>query len=272
MNKGNEFVMYSSKEIERTLDDSFLTDPLRNARKKELELLQHELLELHEIFKTPLNILDIGIGDGHVPVNFENASWANIENYIGIDNSGRELEHCKENINKAGLSGKVKIFEFDAANLDDESFRPKLPPSFHAVICTYFTPGNFRPLEIEFKEDESGHIAPYPSQALNPNKKFQKVFSGSYKLLCKGGKLILGSTYIESAATRLKQEEFYKKCGMRIITTEKDQFTATREGFWSERFTAEKIYSYLNWIAPENIKFIPLDNADFARMIIAIKP
>jgi len=264
-------VMYNSEEVERTLNDNFLTDDLRNARKKELELLQKELFDLHDFFKTPLKVFDIGIGDGYVPINFGKELLANIETYIGIDNSARELEHCNKNISKVELSSKIKTFEFDATNLNDQSFRQKLPLPFHAILCTYFTPGNFRPDEIKLEEDKFGHIKPYLAETLNPNKKFQKVFSEAYKLLCKNGKLFLGSTYIESSTTRLKQEEFYKKCGMNIITTEKDQFTATREGFWSERFTEEKIYSYLSWVPRENIKFISLDKENFARMIVIIK-
>lgn len=263
--------MYSSEEVERTLNDNFLTDDIRNARKKELEFLQKELSELYDFFKTPLKIFDIGIGDGYVPINFEKKLLENIKIYIGIDNSTRELEQCERNISKVGLSSKIKTFEFDATNLDDDSFCQKLSSPFHAIICTYFTPGNFRPDEIKLEEDKFGHITSYPAQVLNPNKKFQKVFSEAYKLLCEGGKLILGSTYIQSAATRLKQEEFYKNCGMHVITTEEDEFTATHEGFWSERFTDEKIYSYLNWIARENIKFVPLDKENFARMIVVTK-
>jgi SAM-dependent methyltransferase len=264
-------VMYSSEKVERTLDDNFLTNNLRNARKNESELLQKELSDLYDFFKIPLKVFDIGIGDGYVPISFKKKLLANIETYIGIDNSTRELEHCNRNVSKVELSNKIKTFEFDATNLNDDSFRQKLPLPFHAVICTYFTPGNFRPDEIKLEEDELGHIKPYSVEALNPNKKFQKVFSEAYKLLCKNGKLILGSTYIESSATRLKQEEFYKNCGMNIITTEKDNFTATREGFWSERFTDEKVYSYLSWIPRENIRFLSLDKENFAQMIVMKK-
>lgn len=264
-------VMYSSEEVERTLNDNFLTGALRNARKREIELLQEELVILHDLFKTPLRIFDIGIGDGYVPLKFDRKIWSDIDSYIGIDNSARELEHCESNIRDLKFSEKVKLFEFDAVNLDYPSFHQKHLLPFHAVICTYFTPGNFRPDNINIAEDRFGQIAPYPAQSLKPNKKFQRVFSDAYKLLCRGGKLILGSTYIDSTATRKKQEEFYKNCGMHIITTEKDEFTATREGFWSERFTDEKIYSYFDWIERGDIKFIPLDSENFARMIVIKK-
>ena len=267
----NKSVMYSSEEVERTLNDTFLTDALRVARKKELELLQEELGTLYDFFKTPLKIFDIGVGDGYVPINLQRKLLNNIEGYIGIDNSLRELKQFEKNVHEAKLENKIRAFEFDANNLADVSFHQKLPLPFHAVICTYFTPGNFRPDEIKLEEDEAGHIKSYPIEILNPNKKFQKVFSEAYKLLCDGGKLILGSIYIDSPTTRLKQEEFYKNCGMHVISTKKDSFTATREGFWSQRFTNEKIYSYFNWIDRNKIKFLPLDSENFAQMIIVTK-
>lgn len=273
MNKKNSTrpVMYSSEEAERTLRDPFLTDALRASRNRELIVLQKELALLYQYFKTPLRIFDIGIGDGYVPMNFQRSLFAKIQAYIGIDNSPQTLQHCEKNIHEAELEEKVKLFEFDATRLSDKHFRRKFSLPFHVVVCTYFTPGNFRPDGIKLEANRSGQIIPYSAELLKPNKKFQKVFYDAYELLCKGGELILGSTYIDSEQTRLKQEAFYKKCGMHVITTGKNEFTATREGFWSERFTEGKIYSYLNWIERKNIKLFSLDAENFARMIVIKK-
>ncbi|OFZ24128.1 MAG: hypothetical protein A3D92_08835 [Bacteroidetes bacterium RIFCSPHIGHO2_02_FULL_44_7] len=264
--------MYSgAEEVERTLNDNFLTDALRSSRSRELQLLQERLLALSGKFETPLRIFDIGIGDGYVPLRFEKKLLENIEQYIGIDNSPQEIEYCEKNVRQAGLVGKVKALEFDATNLDDLSFRKKLPLPFHAVICTYFTPGNFRPDEIKLEWDARGRIVPYPKSVLEPNTKFQKVFSDAYDLLGSGGELILGSTYIDSPATRIKQEEFYKNCGMHAITSENDTFTATQEGFWSQRFTEERIFSYINWVVREDIKLVPIGTDSFSRMVVVTK-
>ena len=137
--------MYNSEEVEHTLDDTFITEALREARNRELELLKEKLSELYSQFKTPLKIFDIGIGDGHVPLHLGEELLANIKTYIGIDNSSREIKQCEKNIHKAHLQNLIRIFEFDATHLADSSFRQKLPLPVHAVLCTYFTPGNFRP-------------------------------------------------------------------------------------------------------------------------------
>lgn len=267
----DETVMYRSDEVECTLDDVFLTDALRGARTRELEFLQRELFALHAAFQVPLNVFDIGIGDGYVPVHFERELWTRLETYVGIDNSARELERCGKNVRQTGLNHKVRTFAFDATHLNDQAFRQKLPSPLHAVVCTYFTAGNFKPDEIRAEEGPSGRILPYSQAALRPNRVFQRVFFEAYQLLCHGGKLILGSTYMDSPATREKQEAFYEKCGMRVITTNEDTFTATREGFWSQRFTDEVFRTYLDWIPSEDVEFIPLDAEEFARMVVITK-
>ena len=78
---------------------------------------------------------------------------------------------------------------------------------------------------------------------------------------------MLGSCYIDNERIRLKQEESYAKMGMTIITNAQDSFTATKEGFWSQRFTEEKILRYLNFAAPENIKITALDTYDYAMQV-----
>lgn len=265
------YVMYGSDVVEHTLDDVFMTDDLRRARKRELEMLQREVSMLGDVFKTPLKIFDIGVGDGHVPLSLKKELLSSVKSYVGIDNSAREIKQCKINIENNGLKNVVRVFKLDATSLGDKNFQQQFLSPFHVVVCTYFTPGNFKPDEIRIDEDSSGYIVRYRDEVLNPNKKFQKIFSEAYRLLVPGGKLILGSTYIDSEATRLKQEAFYKKCGMHVITGAKDTFTATREGFWSERFTDEKLYVYLNFIPRKEIAFVPLDRENFARAIIITK-
>ena len=78
---------------------------------------------------------------------------------------------------------------------------------------------------------------------------------------------MIGACYLDNESTRLKQEESYGKMGMTIITTSADSFTATKEGFWSQRFTKEKLLRYLNFTPPENISFTPLDTYDYAMQV-----
>ena len=79
-----------------------------------------------------------------------------------------------------------------------------------------------------------------------------------------GGEIVLGACYIDNDSTRQKQEDSYRKMGMTVITDEKDSFTATREGFWSQRFTKEKLFSYLPSIPPSAFRFTNLDTYEYA--------
>ena len=76
--------------------------------------------------------------------------------------------------------------------------------------------------------------------------------------------VILGSCYEQNDATRIKQENFYKQMGMMVITDEKDLFTATREGFWSQRLSISQIKKYLTDASYKKYKKINLDEYKFA--------
>jgi len=51
------------------------------------------------------------------------------------------------------------------------------------------------------------------------------------------------------------------------IINQKTPFTATKEGFWSLRFTKKRVYDFFNWVNPKLIQLIPLDTYDFAMMV-----
>ena len=54
---------------------------------------------------------------------------------------------------------------------------------------------------------------------------------------------------------------------MTVITTAEDSFTATKEGFWSQRSTPQKLLGYLSFASPENISFTLLDTYDYAMQV-----
>jgi hypothetical protein len=83
-------------------------------------------------------------------------------------------------------------------------------------------------------------------------------------MLKKKGMVILGSCYHQNHATRIKQENFYQRCEMNVITDAKDTFTATREGFWSQRFTLAQIKHYLKGAGFKKIIKHELDDYSFA--------
>jgi hypothetical protein len=78
---------------------------------------------------------------------------------------------------------------------------------------------------------------------------------------------VIGACYLDNDSTRQKQEESYNKMGMTVITDAQDTFTATKEGFWSQRFTKEKLYNYLHFAAPEKIIITPLDTYNYAMQV-----
>ncbi len=54
---------------------------------------------------------------------------------------------------------------------------------------------------------------------------------------------------------------------MTIITNEDDNFTGTKEGFWSQRFTKDKLLSYLHFVPAEKISIVSLDTYDYAMQV-----
>lgn len=265
----SSFVEYGNEKVDHTLDPDFMTPFLKNAQTVEFK----ELIKLISALKgRGLKIFDIGVGNGRIPLKLSKSDvWGKISLFVGIENSPVEIIEATDAIRKARLDNKVKIVNFDALNLVGSKNRV-LEQKYDLIICTYFTPGNFKPDEIKIKTDGNGKIVPYPKESLNPNKNFIKVFKSAYMTLNPDGKIFLGSIYIDTDENRKRQEEFYEKCGMTVITSKDDEFTATKEGFWSERFTKEKIHKYFCWVNKENIEFIPLDNYDFAQSVIVSKP
>jgi len=266
------FVMYKTRKVDRTLNEKFMTPFLKNAQVAEVKELKNIIEKGYSKTKTPSTILDIGVGDGRIPIHFsKELIWRKINLYVGFDNSRVEFKKAKNAIKQRGIENKAKIVYFDAINLNKKTSNEIFKHRYDLVICTYFTPGNFKPDEIKIKTGKNGLIVPYPKSCLDPNKKFVKIFKGAYSLLKNNDKIVLGTTYIDTDTNRIRQEEFYKKCGMTVITSKKDSFTATKEGFWSQRFTKKRIYDYFSWVKRNKIEFVKLDNYNFARMIIISK-
>lgn len=249
-----------------------MTPFLKNAQVAEFKELKNIIKKVHSGTKEPLTILDIGVGDGRVPLLLSKEPiWRKINLFVGFDNSKVEFKKAKNAIKKRNIENKVKIVYFDATDLNKKGSNEIFKHKYDLIICTYFTPGNFKPDAIKIETGKDGLIIPYPKNCLEPNKNFVQIFKDSYNLLKDNGKIILGSTYIDTDVNRIRQEEFYKKCGMTVITSKNDSFTATKEGFWSQRFTVNRIYNYFSWLDKAKIKFTPLDNYNFAQMIVISK-
>jgi hypothetical protein len=179
-----KFVMYKNIKVDRTLDQRFMTPFLKNAQKAEFRELKKIINEVYLKTKNALNILDIGVGDGRIPLLLSKEPiWEKINLYVGFDNSKIEFKKAKDAIKKRKIEKKVKIVYFDAINLNKKTSNEIFRYKYDLVICTYFTPGNFKPDEIKIKVGKDGLILPYPKSCLEPNKKFVKIFRGAYNLL-----------------------------------------------------------------------------------------
>ncbi len=155
------------------------------------------------------------------------------------------------------IQDKVSVKFLEANDLN------KLDKKFDVIIITWFTAGNFYPDNFPFETYKTSG----KRIDLSKNERFHQIFSDAYNLLHNGGEIVIGSCYIDNENTRKKQESFYKKIGMEIITDEEDSFTATKQKFWSQRFTKERLQTYLSFVDPGNIVCTPLDTYDFAMQV-----
>ena len=264
--------MYDSKGARRTLDPKYMLPCHRQAQWAEFIKLKEVIGEVYSTLKHQVTIFDIGIGYARVPVWLSRVpTWNKIAKYVGIDISKYCITQSRRIISGKKIANKVEVIQFDAVNLNKSSADFLKENKYDLVICTYFTAGDFKPDEIKLETKENGLIVDYDINALKPNKNFDAVFTGAYDLLQERGKVVIGSIYWDNNFVRKLQENFYKTCGMSVITSSKDLFTATREGFWSERFDQHRIISYLSWVPRNKIKLIPLDDYNFAFMVVTHK-
>lgn len=252
--------MYDDENtVSKSFDANFLTEEQLQAQWAEFIELKKIITELYNKKKQPITMLDIGIGNARIPKHLSGIKeiWDMIEKYDGTDNAMNCIELAEKTIAELGIKDKVNTYFFEATDLD------KWDKKYDLIITTWFTAGNFYPADFPF-DTYKGSGARID---LSRNEKFEKIFSSAYALLQGGGEMLIGACYIDNDITRKKQEAFYKKTGMTIITDEHDSFTATKERFWSQRFTQQKIFDYLHFVSPEKILFVLLDTYKFAMQV-----
>jgi len=249
----------NANTVRASFDLNYVSEYLIQAQWAEFIELKKVITEIADKKNQPVSILDIGIGNARIPKHLCGIKdiWDKIDFYDGTDNAMACVEISNNEIERLGISDKVKAHFFEATNLD------KWNKKYDMVITTWFTAGNFSPDDFPFDAYDSS----VNRFDLTSNKKFIAIFKNAYSLLNPGGEIVIGACYLDNNATRLKQEESYLKMGMTIITDKDDTFTATKEGFWSQRFTKEKLYSYLSFVSPEKIIFTPLDTYNYAMQV-----
>ena len=253
-------VMYDNENTVRaSFDLNYISEYLLQAQWAEFIELKKVITEIAEKKKAPVTLLDIGVGNARIPKHLCGIKdiWDKIAFYDGTDNAMACVEISNKEISTLNIRDKVAAHYFEATNLD------KWKKKHDIVITTWFTAGNFYPDDFAFDTyKNSGNRLD-----LKTNEKFTAIFKNAYELLNPGGEIVIGACYLDNDATRLKQEESYQKMGMTVITDKDDSFTATREGFWSQRFTKEKLYNYLSFVDPSKISFTPLDTYNYAMQV-----
>lgn len=249
----------NANTVQKSFDLNFVSEHLIQAQWAEFIELKKVITELAIAKNAPISILDIGIGNARIPMHLCGVKeiWDMITTYDGTDNAQACVDISNQNIIKYNIQNKATAFLFEATALST------LQKKYDLVICTWFTPGNFYPDNFCFDTYKNAEEI----LDLTKNEKFDTVFYSAYNLLNEGGVLLLGACYIDNESTRQKQEESYNKMGMTVITSNEDTFTATKEGFWSQRFTKEKLYSYLHFADTNKIVITSLDTYNYAMQI-----
>jgi hypothetical protein len=252
--------MYDNENtVHKSFDENYLSEELLQAQWAEFIELKKVIAEIYLKKGSPISILDIGIGNARIVKHLYAIPeiWDMIESYDGTDNAEICVNLSRKVAKDLKIDVKVKVYFLDAVNLN------QLQKNYDLIITTWFTAGNFYPENFPFEN----YNLLSEKLDLSKNEKFTTIFSTAYKMLSKDGEILIGACYIDNENTRKKQERSYQKMGMTVITDAKDSFTATKERFWSQRFTKEKIYNYFKFVKPEKISFTPLDTYDYAMQI-----
>ncbi len=231
----NQLGEYEAESVQNTLDNSYVPVPILSARKIQDEIITRR-------FKgRPLKIADIGCGDGYHGEIFA----PDCLHYHGFEISSEMAKKTRNLWKSLGLNN-TKVTEDDAATVELE------PDAFDVVWSLYFTSGNFR--------EEFDDIRKYDDAYLDANPQFIKIIANFYNALRIGGKMFL-TVYKDAPVTEKMQRTFYKQTGQTVITPLCSRFVATKENFWSVRWTKRSMLANLAHcgIKPEQVKFNDLN-------------
>lgn len=249
----------NTNTAQKSFDEDYLSEELIQAQWAEFIELKKVIAEIYLKKGVPITILDIGIGNARIVKHLSAIpEMCNmIKFYDGTDNAETCVNLSRKTAKELNIEDKVTIYFLDAVKLN------QLQKQYDLIITTWFTAGNFYPENFPF---ENYNLL---SEKINlsKNEKFETIFNFAYERLITNGEILIGACYIDNENTRKKQELSYKKMGMTIITDAKDSFTATKERFWSQRFTKKKIYQYFKFVKPEKISFTLLDPYDYAMQV-----
>ena len=210
---------YEHKAVQSTLLSNYCPEPIQEARERQDEIL------IKRYRGGVHSYADLGCGDGYHGSIFAPGARA----YHGFEISVEMAQMARQRWKKEKLDNAA-IFEGDlsAATTEDEFY--------DLVFCLYFTPGNFR--------DRFEDLSLYTDANLDDNPAFQLIIRKFYRALKANGRMYL-TIYKDVPEAAGCQMDFYQKTGQHVITDTNPRFIATREGFWSVRWTRESMLSNL---------------------------
>lgn len=235
----NKHGEYEADSVQRTLDPNFIHPQILKARQ-----VQDRIIE--ERFKGQnLRIADIGCGDGYHGELFA----PDCELYHGFEISSEMANKTRDRWQEQGLDNTA-VFEGDAAKVELK------PDSYDVVWSLYFTSGNFR--------EEFSDLRDYDDAYLDKNPAFIGIVGNFYDALRPGGKMFL-TVYKDKPETEKAQRTFYETTGQEVVTLLGSRFVATKENFWSVRWTERSMLSNLAecGIDPSQVQFNDLNEVSW---------
>src|SRR5688572_8394930 len=113
-------VMYDNDQIvQKSFDMTFLSEYLIQAQWAEFVELKKIITKVADRKKSPVSILDIGIGNARIPRHLCGIKeiWDQIASYDGTDNAQACVELATRTIENLQIQNKVSAYLFDASNL-----------------------------------------------------------------------------------------------------------------------------------------------------------
>jgi len=198
--------MYDNENtVQKSFNDNYLSEDLLQAQWAEFTELKKVIAEVYLKKRSPLTLLDIGIGSARIARHLSAIPemWKMIEIYEGTDNAIACVKLAQNTAQELQIEDKLKVHLLNAVDLD------QLHKKYDLVICTWFTPGNFYPENFPFNHynDSKKRLD------LSKNEKFTQIFSKAYSLLNTEGEIILGACYIDNNNTRKKRRAVLSKNG-----------------------------------------------------------
>jgi SAM-dependent methyltransferase len=205
--------------VQGTLLSTYSNPLIRVARDRQDEILRSRFLEQQ------LTIADLGCGDGYHGSIFAPAGGI----FHGYEMAPDLAALTRERWDREGL--------VNAALRVGDLAEAEPPAGFYDVVwCLYFTPGNFR--------NRYADLDRYTADYLDANPVFITIVERFWRALKPTGVLLL-TVYKDVPEAEAAQVDFYRNTGQHPITARGSRFVATREGFWSARWTRESMLSNL---------------------------